>query len=1184
MGQITILTKKDDLHCNSVRLDLIKCHLPFQEIELEPSEPQPVPEIFFDNNAVPGGINELLTILKKWEVVKDSDGQPMLVPIPSNNISSTVGVSTSIVSSNNRSSTGHLPVQHQGDQPCHDRWEETPSRCNNLQGSDGYNNHSQRNIRHYDQNQQLQHIDSNGYREDPRNGLHAGGGIQCHLSGHSRDRVIRDPHSEATYPSRDEGHRDYEHRQEYYQQQRHNRDDFQRRLHLRDNHKQQQPQPRGYYEAAFVPTANRREDFKTSAYDRHSFHGDELRRKVETDMTYHQPANLQSVLDGGYQDNLRTHPPTWFSDMHGSVSVREVPPYHEPGHHGGISANPPIPSSFTDASLAAVRPLPRIVHLPSNSHGDSNKTRNRAPTLPRQPSLRGLADNRRKAFQTSTYQRHSFHGTELFARVKRQERYQDDENPFVRRDASGHSRRNEDSTMGSEQGRSVIQTNFHESIRSSHTNPISNDRNNRDNACSEHRKNSGNEEVNEEDPSESSFADSNDFGNSSDGQAAPGTMEASNHDGTKFHSSQKSLSVMDLRDDSSSKMAPPPGTARNGDAYSSLTSLHSTRCSLHNSRSSPKSTSTLNRSSALLNASQRSLADSISPEDLEEQETSAYGDADDSNRKKPAPLFTLGNRPRATLNRSFRQPSSKTLNVRMQVVERASSMQHTGTRSFVDTAESATGAIADSRLPCKPMESKIPPSRRSVSPPPSVRSNAARTRTAGLRKAALNISNRSLMNDGDDSSSSAWSSSTPIRDDKSMVELPLGQFMSVLDATKELRRIIPSANLKYNLTTYRNSFTGATVADALEEAYGLSRSEAVALGISLHNDKLFFHVCNDHDFEDTSKFFYRLQCQHTPEVLNSFCVWRDETTLTKSAADVMGRAMGKLLPLLAAVTDVTKGRVHYSRATKNHEDAVSELDFAVCELQMVQLARLDKNSLLAFSLNVYQLFLHYAFIKVGIPSSTSAYASFWTSLKFDIGGHLYSFSDWWNGICRGNRKGPYGPKPFQGKDWHTFLNLPDAVDPRIHFAAGATHTMRPMFVYSSAKIDLELEYVARIYCRNVEFVWMETTTNILTLTPYIKTYMADFASTKNGLPKALMPFMREKAHIDEMLTVHKKIKVEFHDDVKNDGWNDYAGEHFLYESTPKADIKGLVHKDSDEPRKEMKRRGSFTDLFRPTAS
>jgi hypothetical protein len=234
-------------------------------------------------------------------------------------------------------------------------------------------------------------------------------------------------------------------------------------------------------------------------------------------------------------------------------------------------------------------------------------------------------------------------------------------------------------------------------------------------------------------------------------------------------------------------------------------------------------------------------------------------------------------------------------------------------------------------------------------------------------------------------------------------------------------------------------------------------------------------------------------------------------------------------------------------------------------------------------LNVYQLFLHYAFIKVGIPVSSSAYTSFWTSLKFNIGGHLYSFSDWWNGICRGNRKGPYGPKPFQGKDWHMFLNLPDAVDPRIHFAAGMTHFMRPMFVYSGAKIDLELEYVARSYCRNVEFCWMEPTTNILTLAPSLQKYLTDFASTKNGLPKAIMPFMpgKEKAHIDETLTLHKKIKVVFHDDVKNDGWTDYAGEHFVYESAPKADTKALVHKQHpDAPRKEVKRSGSFTSLFR----
>ena len=97
--------------------------------------------------------------------------------------------------------------------------------------------------------------------------------------------------------------------------------------------------------------------------------------------------------------------------------------------------------------------------------------------------------------------------------------------------------------------------------------------------------------------------------------------------------------------------------------------------------------------------------------------------------------------------------------------------------------------------------------------------------------------------------------------------------------------------------------------------------------------------CNS--FSDTEKLFFRLQCHQTPEILNSFWVWQDEVSLTKNASEVIDDVMGRLLVVMDAITDSVKGRVHYSRATKYHEDLVAELDFAICELQMVKLARLD---------------------------------------------------------------------------------------------------------------------------------------------------------------------------------------------------------------------------------------------------
>jgi glutaredoxin len=316
------------------------------------------------------------------------------------------------------------------------------------------------------------------------------------------------------------------------------------------------------------------------------------------------------------------------------------------------------------------------------------------------------------------------------------------------------------------------------------------------------------------------------------------------------------------------------------------------------------------------------------------------------------------------------------------------------------------------------------------------------SRPAALMKSAQRLSN-ALNGEGSNTSLFSAASGSALKDDKRNVELPLGNRVSVLQAMLELKDLIPLDNHKHNLTTYRNSFSGCLLTDVFHERFNLSRREAEDLGKSLYQAQILRHVTLEHPFADSNKLF-RLQCHQTPEVLNSFCIWQYELSLTKNGAEVLDEIMGRLLVVLDAITDSDKGRVHYSRATKYYEDLVEELDYAICELQMVKLARMDKNNLLAFGINVFQLFMHYAFIKVGIPSSSSAFTSFWTHLKFNVGGDLYSFADWWNGICRGNRKGPYGQKPFQGKDSRCFLNLPDPVDPRVHFAAGMTHFMRPM--------------------------------------------------------------------------------------------------------------------------------------------
>ena len=113
---------------------------------------------------------------------------------------------------------------------------------------------------------------------------------------------------------------------------------------------------------------------------------------------------------------------------------------------------------------------------------------------------------------------------------------------------------------------------------------------------------------------------------------------------------------------------------------------------------------------------------------------------------------------------------------------------------------------------------------------------------------------------------------------------------------------------------------------------------------------------------------------------------------------------------------------------------------------------------------------------------------------------------------------------------------------------------------------------------------MESSTNTLTLSPTFQTYVSDFASSTRVLPKAIMQWLpgKDRAYIDEMLTILNKIKVEFFENVKNEGWDEYAGEHFVYQSAPKADFKTMMtsKKKATPERREVKRQGSLKSLFR----
>jgi glutaredoxin 3 len=161
-------------------------------------------------------------------------------------------------------------------------------------------------------------------------------------------------------------------------------------------------------------------------------------------------------------------------------------------------------------------------------------------------------------------------------------------------------------------------------------------------------------------------------------------------------------------------------------------------------------------------------------------------------------------------------------------------------------------------------------------------------------------------------------------------------FTSVLKMTELLKKILPREDLKYNMTTYRNSFRAKDAVSALMNQYQLSESQAVHYGKILQKLLIFDHVVGEHDFENTGMYF-RLRCDQTPNVLNSYRgSWTER--VDPNSLGLLKRLKSMLDKIESAHTDI-KGKVDY-KAARSHPD-LCVFEEAVCELQKVPYSRLQ---------------------------------------------------------------------------------------------------------------------------------------------------------------------------------------------------------------------------------------------------
>jgi hypothetical protein len=193
------------------------------------------------------------------------------------------------------------------------------------------------------------------------------------------------------------------------------------------------------------------------------------------------------------------------------------------------------------------------------------------------------------------------------------------------------------------------------------------------------------------------------------------------------------------------------------------------------------------------------------------------------------------------------------------------------------------------------------------------------------------------------------------------------------------------------------------------------------------------------------------------------------------------------------------------------------------------------------------MMIKFAFIKVGVGTTVWARNTFYGTVKFNVGGHLYSFQDWENGILRGNRKAPHGlSAPFGRKDprYKLMVKKPD---PRIHFGLNCgARSCPPVVTYSADHLDEELTIVAASFCEDSSNVQIDAQKREIHVSKIFDWYRQDFVDSTNKLPKKLCEYMRgiKQQTLERMLDSGKPVKVFF----QEYDWSTNASDQLIFDA------------------------------------
>ncbi|HDN94810.1 MAG TPA: DUF547 domain-containing protein, partial [Nitrospirae bacterium] len=223
--------------------------------------------------------------------------------------------------------------------------------------------------------------------------------------------------------------------------------------------------------------------------------------------------------------------------------------------------------------------------------------------------------------------------------------------------------------------------------------------------------------------------------------------------------------------------------------------------------------------------------------------------------------------------------------------------------------------------------------------------------------------------------------------------------------------------------------------------------------------------------------------------------------------------------------DTTHGRVDY-KALKESEE-YRQYRLLTNGLQTFDPAVLiGRREKIAFWTNLYNSIVIDGIARLGIERSVKEVAGFFSHIKYEIGGHLYSPDDMEHGILRGNTRPYFHPfKQFGIGDKRRKWVI-DPVDSRIHFAlVCGSRSCAPIDYYEPGKIYDQLDEAAKSFVNSSEVVTIPEDGKLL-LSEIFRWYEEDFGG-KPGVIDFIVDYLVDDKSRDFLRQAAGNVNLEY---------------------------------------------------------